>query len=295
MNLTIKDIMTLPKNDLKNELWDGAKHRSKHGCVWGGDTNICLVSHIDKYQDNKTFPDICYDSVRGIYWSIDNQLGGDDRAGVFASLEIYKMDKRPFLLFTDLEEMGCMGIKHTLTKGHMTDVLKNMDYFIGLDRTGNNDVVFYCEESQEFKNIFLKMGYQERIGSTSDVRIISESLHISSANVSVGYHKAHTFAEYLVEHELQENIEKVKEIIAKHDKKKYTCTTKDIVVKKYEGYTGMYGYVPVGYEHHYPSVPVPVMTRKAKELLEDIELRKKMERIEKEEKGWIKKFFRPIQ
>ena len=67
-----------------------------------GDINIMLVAHLDTVH--KDVPTVYYDKEKKVLWSPDG-IGGDDRCGVYAILEILK-EYKPYILFTTDEEKG---------------------------------------------------------------------------------------------------------------------------------------------------------------------------------------------
>ena len=109
-----------------------------------GDIPVALVAHLDT-----VFPylpeNIYYDRVKNVMWSSDG-LGADDRAGVYAIVQILKYGYRPTIIFTTDEEKGCVGA------GILSEQIKTapteLKYIIQLDRRGSNDCVFYsCAKS----------------------------------------------------------------------------------------------------------------------------------------------------
>ena len=111
-----------------------------------GDIPIALVAHMDT-----VFPiparEIFYDRSKNVIWS-PSGLGADDRAGVFAILQILKQGLRPHVIFTTDEESGALG---AMALGNEECPFKDLRYIIELDRRGANDCVFYdCDNPESF-------------------------------------------------------------------------------------------------------------------------------------------------
>ena len=102
------------------------------------DDNLpCLVAHIDTVHKQKPkLDDIVLEndilSNRGGYG-----LGADDRAGVYALLELKDLPYN--LLFTNYEETGRDGVKWAIQD--IKDVLSKNTCFIKIDRKGTGHYV----------------------------------------------------------------------------------------------------------------------------------------------------------
>lgn len=196
---------------------------------------ICLVSHIDTVHDRprysypkkhfwyedfgqyehvtkpktKQSKKVYHDSKQGIVWSPDG-LGADDRSGVYACLELYKTHNC-FALFTDYEESGGQGAREALTK-MLPQYGNDISLFIEIDRRGNNQMVFYNGEPEEFKNFFASFGFKEHTGSFSDISILCRGTGFHGVNLSAGYYKEHTLQEYLNIKHLMNTVRKIDRI-----------------------------------------------------------------------------------
>lgn len=69
-----------------------------------GDIPIALVAHMDTVFKFPVY-DLYYDAKKNVAFSPDG-LGADDRAGVFAILQIIKAGLRPSIILTTDEEKG---------------------------------------------------------------------------------------------------------------------------------------------------------------------------------------------
>jgi hypothetical protein len=184
--------------------------------------NVCLVAHLDTHFDtnNRKEMDIYFDSGKKVLWSPQG-LGADDRAGIYACMEIYKSfphDKRPLMLFTDGEESGGTGASEVAEI--CGDFFKeHVGFFLQLDRMGDKETVFYSREPDDFIKYITDFGFTEKIGTFSDVAIISPAVGIASTNVSVGYYNEHYQHELLKLDAMQYSIDKVTKMVAEYNHK----------------------------------------------------------------------------
>ena len=157
--------------------------------------------------------DIFYDTKKNVIWS-PTGLGADDRAGVFAILQIIKSGLRPHVIFTTDEEMGCIGAGLLAEEKCPFDDLR---YIIELDRRGTNDCVFYDCDNEQFEEYVEKFGFVTAWGSFSDISMICPSWKIAGVNLSVGYKDEHSVSETLYVGPLLATIEKVKIMLKEKD------------------------------------------------------------------------------
>lgn len=171
-----------------------------------GDIPVMLVAHLDTVHFN-TPVQIFYDKKYQVVFSPQG-IGADDRAGVYAILEILKSGYRPFVLFTTYEEYGGIGASRAADK-----IIPTVDFLIQLDRKGKGEAVFYETVNKKFKNYINNFGFIEQYGIFSDISILTPEWKINSVNLSVGYQHAHCKHEYLDIKHLYYTIDKVKEIL----------------------------------------------------------------------------------
>lgn len=177
-----------------------------------GDIPIALVAHLDT-----VFPSppkhIFYDRVENVMWS-PNGLGADDRAGVFAIMQILRDGLRPHVIFTTDEEKGCLG-SLVLSKKDMP--FKELKYLIQLDRSGANDCVFYECNNAHFIDYVEKFGFLTDIGSFSDISALCPSWKIAGVNLSIGYYHEHYETEHLDVSAMLFTIKRVKKMLMDSD------------------------------------------------------------------------------
>lgn len=140
-------------------------------------------------------------------------IGGDDRCGIYMIVRMILDGYRPTVLFCEDEEIGSVGAsKFTLTK--YADELKELNYFIELDRANANDAVFYYCDNKEFKKyIEDNTGYKEAPGTWTDIVELSDATGIASVNFSCGYYNAHTTKEYVIFEEMWNTITVVERLM----------------------------------------------------------------------------------
>lgn len=184
--------------------------QTKDYIVVNGDIPICLVAHMDTVF--KTAPtEVFYDTRKNVLWSPDG-LGADDRAGVFAILQILEAGYRPHIVFTTDEEKGCLGAAALAdTKVCPFDDLR---YVIQLDRRGTVDCVFYDCDNPEFVKYVEGFGFIETFGSFTDISDLCPAWKVAGVNLSVGYRDEHSTSEVLFASPLFSTIEKVKKMLS---------------------------------------------------------------------------------
>ena len=165
------------------------------------------MAHIDTVNEQKPkLDDIVLEndilSNRGCYG-----LGADDRAGVYALLELKDLPYN--LLFTNYEEDHGIGVNQAIQD--IGNTLSKNTCFIEIDRQGTGHYVDYVSAEQEFLDIFNKRGLDKKDGTYSDIYDLSSELSIASVNLACGYHKPHRDEEYLNIKEPQVVIDLLKE------------------------------------------------------------------------------------
>ena len=177
-----------------------------------GNIPIALVAHMDTVFA-KPPVDVFYDTKKNVIWSPQG-LGADDRAGIFAILQIIKSGLRPHVIFTTDEEMGCIGAGQLANE---TCPFADLRYIIELDRRGTNDCVFYDCDNVEFEEYVEKFGFVTAWGSFSDISMICPSWKVAGVNLSVGYKDEHSVSETLYVGPLLATIDKVKIMLQEKD------------------------------------------------------------------------------
>lgn len=182
-----------------------------HGCVLiedqgniyviKGEADIypCMVSHMDtvhRLRDD-LHPLVFGDYITGFDRKKMRQagIGGDDKVGVFITLEcLRELDVFKAAFFRD-EEVGCNG-------SYLADMsfFKDCSFVLQCDRKGNSDFVTNTSvelSGKEFQKAIYKTisghGYKFSDGMMTDVMALKENgLDVACANMSCGYHRPHT-------------------------------------------------------------------------------------------------------
>lgn len=171
-----------------------------------GDIPVLLVAHLDIVH--KAPPTtILYDTRKQMLWS-PTGIGGDDRCGVYAILEITKKYK-PYVLFTTDEETGASGARAFVKE---VDELP-VNFVIEIDRRGFQQAVFYECGNKDFQKFITSYGFRKEYGSFTDISIISPAYDVASVNLSAGYYNEHTLSEYISLKDLQYTIDGVANIL----------------------------------------------------------------------------------
>ena len=214
--LELYNLLKLRDTELKKYLYEhlkgiGMDPVSSDGYLYAeGDIPILLVSHMDTVFDNPP-EELLYSAKEGIIYSKNSGIGADDRCGVYGILEILK-ECKPHVLFTEDEEIGCVGAIKAVSSLKKPDV----KYIIELDRKGSNDAVFYDCGNKEFMNYVKQFDFSLASGSFSDICVLSDAWDIASVNLSCGYYDEHTIFEHIKFDELIKSIERVKYMLKDH-------------------------------------------------------------------------------
>lgn len=186
-----------------------------------GELPMCLVAHLDTVHREKP-------SDSSIFLSYDKKLimakegiGGDDRCGVYVNLFAINNcgDKKPSILFTTDEEIGCVGAG--VAAKELENEVKNIHFLVEIDRRGKQDACFYQTTNPEFEKFILDYGFKKEHGSCSDISTLSPKWGMASVNLSSAYYSAHTTSEYVNTVELMEIADKVVKIVKDSEKTEF--------------------------------------------------------------------------
>lgn len=169
-------------------------------------------------------------------------IGGDDRCGIWCIINIlHTTDLRPTVVFCEDEEIGCVGSEKFMMSEFIDD-LSEMKFLVEIDRRGSSDMVFYNDANEEFHKFVGEVtGYNERIGSCSDICNLSAGSGVSSVNLSSGYYDEHTVDESIVIEEMRNTKDKVI-LLLEEAKKEETPQYEYKLKPEYSGYYGRYSY-----------------------------------------------------
>lgn len=218
MNIRLmKYLCQLSDKELKNILYNFLKKKYRNvECtdeyiIAEGTLPICLVAHLDT-----VFPtpvkEFYYDKKLQVLWSPQG-LGADDRAGVYAILQILEDGYKPSVIFTMGEEKGGLGAK-ALAKRMPDCPFVGLKAIIELDRQGKDDCVFYECDNDDFTKYIESFGFNTEIGSYSDINFFAPIWGVAAVNLSVGYIDEHSYSERLIIKYLEDTIMKVEAILS---------------------------------------------------------------------------------
>ena len=188
---------------------------NEDGFLYAKGTEPCLLTaHMDTVHEAPVRQIKCQQKKNKTILSSPQGIGGDDRCGIFMILYILQnTDYRPSILFCEDEEIGGVGSGKFCKTEHIKD-LKELKYFLELDRANDKDLVFYDCGNEDFKKFAEQItGYKEAWGSFSDISHLSPATDVASLNISCGYYKQHTLEEYVVYEEMLESIYKVIDLV----------------------------------------------------------------------------------
>ena len=184
---------------------------------------ILLQAHVDTVRDEKKELKIFGNKI--LY--ANGVLGADDRAGIYAILQIVDKCKKigilPNVLLTNYEETGGKGM-NAFCKKVKAKELKHINLCIALDRQGVGEYVTYNDLPDEVDNYMQWFGFIENEGTFSDCQIFCKKFKIPSVNVSVGYHHQHTASECLHMDELNLTINRLIDVMASPISTRYKTT-----------------------------------------------------------------------
>lgn len=162
-------------------------------------------------------------------------IGGDDKCGVYACLELLKELPNLKASFFVSEETGCHGSKKA-----DPNFFENVGYGIQFDAPGNRMVTEVCmgtrlfERDGEFFNTCNDVlnesfnGEQEYFSNPyTDVYALKNKFDFSCINFAIGYYNYHTRNEYVVVEDVYNGIETGKKMIENLGNKKYNYKLPD--------------------------------------------------------------------
>ena len=218
---TFVNICKLPQKNLKKTLVKILKIYYKEvvvedGFIYVKGTDpVLLTAHMDTVHEEKIKDFYELKEKDKTIISSPQGIGGDDRCGIYIICRILDdTDYRPSILFCEDEEIGGVGSRKFCKTKYIED-LKELKFFIELDRANANDAVFYDCGNVEFKNLIKEVTeYKEAYGSFSDISNLSPATDIASVNLSCGYYNAHTLKEEVVYEEMINTMEATIKLIA---------------------------------------------------------------------------------
>lgn len=206
--------------------------KDKYGNIYvtKGDADLypTMVCHIDTvHKINNNVQVVQLDDV---LLAIDTEtkkrygIGGDDKVGVYITLELLKQfDNFKAVFFLD-EEVGCVGS----SQADFT-FFNDSTIVLECDRRGYNDFVTSISGTKlsdsklqnDIDNILKKYNRTKCIGGITDVGEIAENNPVQVANMSCGYYDPHTDNEYIIISEVESTKQMCYEILQSTANKRY--------------------------------------------------------------------------
>lgn len=172
-----------------------------------GTVPICLVAHLDTVHTE--LPQVIMEEADKM--SSPQGIGGDDRCGVYAILQIIQKHNCSVIFCCD-EEIGGVGA-NVFSQSSLAKQAE-FQYMIELDRKGKTDAVFYDCDNPKFTDFITDFGpWTENFGSFSDISYLAPAIGCAAVNLSVGYYNQHTAKEYVVPSEVDYCIDNVCRLI----------------------------------------------------------------------------------
>lgn len=239
--MNFEKVLRLPQMELKaalsKELTDRGYEniQSQDGFLYApGTVPVLMVAHMDRIHTYDV--DSLCRSSDGVFMSPQG-IGGDDRCGVYALLQVAK-NFRVHLLFTEDEEKGCIGAKKFIKAG----IIPIVNYIIEVDRKGVDDAVFYQCDNPDFTKFIVDHGFKEEYGSCSDISDIAPFLGVAAVNLSSGYYNPHQISEYIVLEDLAKTISRIMTILKDDVLTKYKYIKKAYSYYKDDYFGGQYSW-----------------------------------------------------
>jgi putative aminopeptidase FrvX len=197
------------------------------------DVYPCIVAHLDTVHSitGEAITPVTIDGkVTGMHASSMSQtgIGGDDKCGVFAALEIMgKLPACKAALFVD-EEVGCLG-----SSAAEMSFFNDCAFVLQADRRGGSDFVTSiagvplasAEWLAAIEPLLQSHGYSHCAGAMTDVEALRDAgIGICAANLSAGYHRPHQNEEYIVLAELDNVVRLMISICRTHGGKRWAFT-----------------------------------------------------------------------
>lgn len=211
-HLSERGVLSL-MTDLLYQKYDHDKIVSTPSFVYAfGDIPVALVAHADTvFKIPPALDNFFYDQDRDVIWNPDG-MGADDRAGVFAIIQILRKYRlKPHVIITTGEESGCIGAGKLIA--HMVTFKEDLKFMIQLDRRNRKDSVYYDCDNPEFEKFINQFGFKTEWGTFTDISVLGPVWGVAAVNLSVGYQDEHHEIERLHVDWLYETIDKTARIL----------------------------------------------------------------------------------
>lgn len=168
----------------------------------------CVVSHMDTVHpmiDKEYFKIF---KLKDILYAMNVELGeqvgigGDDKVGIYITLQLLKDLDNIKAVFYRNEEIGCLGSKHSIQ--HEKSFYNDCNFILQCDRKYKSDFITRSGGTKMCSTDFInsvtpymeKYGFKEETGISTDVdKLVKGDVGISCVNISSGYYRPHTDTE----------------------------------------------------------------------------------------------------
>lgn len=215
--------------------------------LFNGTLPVVLMAHIDTVHKR---PPLAGEIVlkNGSFSAPGVGIGGDDRAGVAAILELVSRGFRPHVMLFDGEEQGGIGVKAAMK--FLDKPPEGSLFLVEFDRREANDAVFYDCDSPEFTKYIESFGFKKAWGSYTDVKSLSPHWKLAGVNLSIGYYDAHTPKERVNIKDWWQTIERSTTMLRSLPDKAFEF--KRTVYQSYGGNSGFKGVPKIEVPHYTP-------------------------------------------
>ena len=174
---------------------------------------ICFTAHMDTVHKEKVKKILVEKHKDKTILSSPQGIGGDDRCGIYMIVRLLDMGYKPYVVFCEDEEVGCVGASKFCKTKYINNM--NIKFMVELDRRNGNDAVYYDLDNKEFEEFVTETtGYVTAIGSMSDISYLAPEAGVAAVNLSCGYYKEHTLEHYVVWEEMERTLEATIYLIA---------------------------------------------------------------------------------
>lgn len=179
-----------------------------------GSIPFCLTAHMDTVHQDVVKTTYEFNKEGDYIISSSQGIGGDDRCGIYMITELLKKGYKPYVVFCEDEEIGCVGSKKFCKTKFVDEIGEYCKYIIELDRANKNDAVFYECDNEEFEKFITEnTGYKTAVGSCSDISYLCPATKLAGVNLSCGYYNPHTLGEYVNMTEMQRTQDTVEKLL----------------------------------------------------------------------------------